>query len=205
MRVNANPMDARVRRSRRDLMDALEALIQEKNFGDITVKDIVERALVSKNTFYNNYPDKEALLDDLFERHGEELRRSVDPESMIKEGKDIRDIYRKCIALIVDYFYDTPSLSRKIIRNDHSKALYWAFERFIRKTTAKTVKLYADIVDIHLDEDVLTCFYAGGFANLVYFLLSSEQEKDRDFMVESLYEITLPSFAFGRKEKKKGE
>ena len=192
-------------KTRYRMAEAIKHLMARMPLDKITVKDIVERALVSKNTFYNNYPDKEALLDDLFERHGEELRRSVDPESMIKEGKDIRDIYRKCIALIVDYFYDTPSLSRKIIRNDHSKALYWAFERFIRKTTAKTVKLYADIVDIHLDEDVLTCFYAGGFANLVYFLLSSEQEKDRDFMVESLYEITLPSFAFGRKEKKKGE
>ena len=63
MRENANVRDVRVQRSRRDLMNALESLLPEKSFDDITVKDITDRALVSKNTFYNNFKDKEELLE----------------------------------------------------------------------------------------------------------------------------------------------
>ena len=43
--------DARVVRTKRDLRNALEELLQEKNFDELSVKDITDKALISKNTF----------------------------------------------------------------------------------------------------------------------------------------------------------
>ena len=54
--------DARVYRTKRDLADALEALLNERNFDDLSVKDITDQALISKNTFDNNFQDKNELL-----------------------------------------------------------------------------------------------------------------------------------------------
>src|SRR6185436_1418544 len=54
--------DARVRRTRDALGDALIALMQEKPFDTITVQDVLDRAHVSRSTFYTHYSDKDDLL-----------------------------------------------------------------------------------------------------------------------------------------------
>ncbi|HSL54379.1 MAG TPA: TetR/AcrR family transcriptional regulator [Pyrinomonadaceae bacterium] len=54
--------DARVRRTRDALGDALIALMQEKPFETITVQDVLDRAKVSRSTFYTHYSDKDDLL-----------------------------------------------------------------------------------------------------------------------------------------------
>ena len=63
--------DARVRRTRDALGDALVALMQEKPFDSITVQDVLDRAHVGRSTFYAHYSDKDDLLmsdaDEFFE------------------------------------------------------------------------------------------------------------------------------------------
>ena len=54
--------DARVRRTRDALGDALIVLMQEKPFDTITVQDVLDRARVSRSTFYSHYSDKDDLL-----------------------------------------------------------------------------------------------------------------------------------------------
>lgn len=56
--------DRRKRRTQRQLAEALFALIQEKDYADLTVQEIAERADVGRATFYMHYRDKDALLDD---------------------------------------------------------------------------------------------------------------------------------------------
>lgn len=64
--------DARVRRTRDALGDALIALMQEKPFDAITVQDVLDRAHVGRSTFYSHYSDKDDLLmsdaDEFYER-----------------------------------------------------------------------------------------------------------------------------------------
>jgi AcrR family transcriptional regulator len=59
--------DLRVRRTRKMLQDALIALTVEKGFAAVTVRDITERAMVNRSTFYRHYLDKYGLLEQLIE------------------------------------------------------------------------------------------------------------------------------------------
>ena len=47
--------DARILRSKRDLSEALVSLLEEKPYNSISVKDICEKAMISKLCFYNNF------------------------------------------------------------------------------------------------------------------------------------------------------
>lgn len=78
--------DARVRRTRDALGDALVALMQEKPFDSITVQDVLDRAHVGRSTFYSHFSDKDDLLmsdaEEFYERvamglsaHGEKSDR----------------------------------------------------------------------------------------------------------------------------------
>ncbi len=55
-------MDPRVRRTRQLLHDALERLLETRDFEAISIQDITEAATLNRATFYDHYPDKAALL-----------------------------------------------------------------------------------------------------------------------------------------------
>jgi AcrR family transcriptional regulator len=55
-------VDPRIRRTRQLLQQALEKLLQTKEFDKISVQDIVDLATVNRATFYDHYNDKSALL-----------------------------------------------------------------------------------------------------------------------------------------------
>ena len=54
--------DRRSQRTRHLLSEALVRLIREKDYGAITVSDIIERANVGRSTFYSHYRNKDDLL-----------------------------------------------------------------------------------------------------------------------------------------------
>ena len=55
--------DPRIRRTRQLLQGALQTLMQNKSFDDISVQDVTDLATVNRATFYDHYTDKFALLD----------------------------------------------------------------------------------------------------------------------------------------------
>jgi AcrR family transcriptional regulator len=59
------PGDARQIRSRKALEGALLALLEEKPFDQITIREISARAGTGYATFFRHYPTKEALLSDV--------------------------------------------------------------------------------------------------------------------------------------------
>jgi AcrR family transcriptional regulator len=72
--------DRRVLRTRNTLGDALVSLIHEKNFDDITVQEVLDRAGVGRATFYTHYRDKDDLflsdVEDFFELCATLLKRN---------------------------------------------------------------------------------------------------------------------------------
>jgi AcrR family transcriptional regulator len=86
-RKHSPPIDARSRKSRDALGDALVALMQEKQFEDITVQNVLDRAGVSRSTFYHHFKDKDDLFDsdagEFFEQVGNRLTLQGDPTDRV--------------------------------------------------------------------------------------------------------------------------
>lgn len=55
-------VDPRIRRTRQLLQQALEKLLEIKDFDQISIQDIAAEATVNRATFYDHYNDKSALL-----------------------------------------------------------------------------------------------------------------------------------------------
>ncbi|MDB6146752.1 MAG: transcriptional regulator, TetR family [Spartobacteria bacterium] len=77
-----NKTDPRIRRTRDRLGDALVELLVQKPFDDITVQEVLDRAKVSRSTFYSHYRDKNDLflsdVDEFFEGMATALSRFGD-------------------------------------------------------------------------------------------------------------------------------
>src|ERR1044071_10392792 len=103
--VSKKKTDARIRRTRDALGDALVALMQEKPFETITVQDVLDRAHVSRSTFYSHYSDKDDLLmsdaEEFFESismslsaHGDRSDRVFPVQEFFTHLADVQPFYK---------------------------------------------------------------------------------------------------------------
>jgi AcrR family transcriptional regulator len=94
-------MDARVRKTRDRLGDALVELMQEMPFDTIKVQDVLDRAGVGRSTFYVHYRDKDDLLmsdaDEFFELismalsiHGDKSDRVAPVQEFFQHVGEVR-------------------------------------------------------------------------------------------------------------------
>jgi AcrR family transcriptional regulator len=56
-------LDPRVKRTRNLILQSFESLLAEKNFGNISVQDVTDKAQINRATFYAHFQDKYTLLD----------------------------------------------------------------------------------------------------------------------------------------------
>lgn len=57
-------LDPRVIRTRGLILQSFESLLAEKNFANISVQDVTDKAQINRATFYSHFQDKYALLDE---------------------------------------------------------------------------------------------------------------------------------------------
>ncbi len=191
MTTNTIKEDARIVRTKRDLANALEDLLKEKSIDEISIKDITDKALISKNTFYNNFNDKNELLVFLFERY---------EQSLLKEIKPILDktfyatrifSFKKVVEVIVHFFYTTTLPIKEIIKHDSSRVLFYTLDVFIQDIFKRLEKNYEKFLTKKVNSELTAPFYAGAFASTIYFsyvncLAMSEKEVARDLIRLSL-------------------
>src|SRR5262249_52476957 len=76
--------DLRIRRTRKLLQQAFIDLTVEKGFAALTVRDITQRAMVNRSTFYRHFQDKY----DLLEHHMQELYALTEDQADAAEARE---------------------------------------------------------------------------------------------------------------------
>ncbi len=184
--------DARIVRTKRDLANALEELLMEKGIDQISVKDITDKALISKNTFYNNFNDKNELLIFLFERY---------EAALIKEIKPILDkafyatrifSFKKAVESIVHFFYTTSLPIKEIIKHDSSKVLFYTLDVFIQDVFKRLEKNYEKFLTKKVNSVITSHFYAGAFASTIYFAYTNDLNISEKEIARDLVRLSLP-------------
>ena len=87
--------DLRVRKTKEAIRRSFEDMICEMDYEKITVKELTDRAMINRKTFYLHYE----TLDDLLEELQQEIVDSFTSQNI--SFKSMSDIKR-----IVRYFYD---------------------------------------------------------------------------------------------------
>lgn len=184
--------DARIVRTKRDLANALEELLKEKSIDEISIKDITDRALISKNTFYNNFNDKNELLVFLFERY---------EGALLKEIKPILDkvfyatrifSFKKAVETIVHFFYTTNLPIKEIVKHDSSKVLFYTLDVFIQDVFKRLEKNYEKFLTKKVNSQITAPFYAGAFASTIYFAYVNDLSMDEKEISRDLVRLSLP-------------
>ena len=74
--------------TRRAIKEAFTSLLEERPLNDITVKDIVERCGINRNSFYYHYQDLPALIEEIIKEDAESIIQAYPSVFSIVEGFD---------------------------------------------------------------------------------------------------------------------
>lgn len=105
-----NFTDLRILKTQERLQNALLELLETKELKEITVKEICDKAGISRNAFYQHYGYKEDLYDQMVARATEGIRDSLMP--IIRDASAVND---KTIASYAKHIVEGVSEVRELI------------------------------------------------------------------------------------------
>ena len=100
--MGIEPVDRRVRKTRRQLRECLITLLKEKKVQDITVRELTDMADLNRGTFYLNYKD----VFDLLEKTEAELQEDFNQLVCKHDAVDLKQrpsvIFNEIYSLVYD-------------------------------------------------------------------------------------------------------
>ena len=88
--------DRRVRKTQKAIFDALAELLTKKELEKITVKEVIEKADVSRVTFYNHYLD----IFDLHEKYEESIMLEIASLVLELDTVSYKDFFTRLISYV---------------------------------------------------------------------------------------------------------
>lgn len=103
------PVQARSRQTVARILDAAAAIADEQGVDAATTRTIADRAGVSYPSLYRFFADRDAILDELMERHCAEIDARCVAAEQTWEIASIADLLNNELDLHVDYYRKHPS------------------------------------------------------------------------------------------------
>lgn len=170
------PYPSREEITRDRLMDACILAIGQHGLSKLKIKHIVEISGVSRQTLYNYYKNREALIQEAFLREGIKLSEMVIQE--IRRYTDLEDKFVKGWLFVYENLPQNPILNLLV---DPESALYsivglshYPFEYFGRLCFSEIFEEHPELLDDAADIGELWS------RNLMSFLLMKDDERSLD-------------------------
>ncbi len=195
--MSKKPCDLRVIKTRQAIRGAFLKLLKLKPYSKISIQDISETAVISRNTFYLHYMDKAALVEELFE---ESLNRIVSclhkysiPQILEDNNKQEAFCYE-----FVNAIYEEKEIASLIINVNEIISLQ---ERIVSYYRTIVIRSFGDEKvwpSSYLEVD----FFCRGIVNLIFYVLSTENkfsQNDAYQAVCMIYHTLFPPLITGVK------
>ena len=139
--------DRRMRRTQKMLKDSLIELMTERDFKNISVKDITERADLNRGTFYNHYTDTYDLLQKMESDVLADFQDMIDNFLCSSKNGSLMPI----LLPVIQYIEENVKIARILFENSASSDFAYRFHQLISDNgTAIFKKQYPGIDDVSL-------------------------------------------------------
>ncbi len=143
--------DRRIRRTQKLLKDSLIELMQEKEFKNISVKDITDRADLNRGTFYLHYSDTYHLLQQMQEDVLNDFQDMINCYGHAFKGGTLLPVLNP----VIDYIVDNSAVCMIMFENSASNDFLNKFHHLIHENGRLIIReMYPDA-----DETISVCFF----------------------------------------------
>ena len=158
-----NPEDRRARRSRKLLKESLLELMKEKNFAEISVRDVTDAADMNRGTFYLHYSGTAELLQSLEEDLLSEIQALVDEH--IQETVAVGSV-APVFEPVLDFVIEHRETCAVLFTSSEASGFFQSLQQLVHKNGAPLVRTWFQDADRRLT-DYLLNFLAWGFIGLL--------------------------------------
>lgn len=185
-------IDLRVVKTRSNIKQAFIRLLEEKDFHDITIQNILDLALINRSTFYNHYLDKYDLAEKLIFEVKEHISSCVDERFDPSHTPDPLP----SICNIYHYLFE---YKRMILALYHIKTdtlhLYDDLNDFLKE------KCLSYLLNTHPTHDLrqldyYSALYAGVVLSSINWLLSYGEPSDIDHILDKTQSFLMKQTLF---------
>ncbi|GGC78672.1 TetR family transcriptional regulator [Thalassobacillus devorans] len=174
--------DKRVRRTKKALQNSLLTLMEEKDFHDITITDIVTKADYNRGTFYKHYQYKEDLLDEIIENVMTGLK-----ESYREPSNDKKTTLSSSAIKIFDHVEQNAKFYQIVIRSNALPNFQEKFIRALKELASEDLIALQPTPDIDPDLHASYQFYA--IFGMIIEWVNSGLKHSPSYMAEQLLTI----------------
>ena len=114
--------------TKKAILDSFVELISERPFDKITVKDIVTRCGVNRNTFYYYFEDVYALVDELFQ---------VETQNILGSNADY-ETWQEAFLKGIDFVHN----NRRAIYHLYNSISHEQVETYLNKVTYNNILIF---------------------------------------------------------------
>lgn len=168
-------------RTRKNITTALIELMRTRDFEDISVKDICERAMVTRATFYKYYEDKYHLVRSFVEDCKTNI---IDAHLKNFEYKSPKELYIKIAELCLDFFTKNEEDFCMFINHSFNFRLTNLLIDTVNSYVEEFMRMQGSQEDYQTPISVLSHFLTGGLVQLVIYFVQNKGKYTKEQVLE---------------------
>ncbi len=183
--------DLRILKTQERLQNALLDLLRTKELKAITVKEICDKAGISRNAFYQHYGYKEDLYDQMVARATERIRDSLNP--IIPDASHLRqDAVASYAKHIIDGISEVRELIYVMLKGDDGKFLRQLTDLMFGQNLTNAISFFdvEDSKELRLYYEFLS---AGMAAFIIKWILEGDLVEDKAVVLLTEVLLQVPS------------
>ena len=176
-------------RSKRLIRQAFAELMQEKQSIDkITVKEIIDRADISKSTFYSHYSDKYELFMELINTLKLSLFNSLNTNI---NNVNTREYFIELISILLNHIDDKKNIYYSILINNRNSIITDIILDVVSKDINSRIT-NDKISTNNIPTEIVSKFYLGAVISIGIEYLESKNKYSKEDMIKYIDKL-IPS------------
>lgn len=185
-------MDRRIQKTQDAIIEAFVELMAEKNFEQITINEIADRANVNRGTIYLHYVDKYDLLHQCIETHLNQLFTNCLPDGDIANLSSKTAMLRTFEYLEQHAFFYSTMLTNKGVPAFRNRLLTMAIQSLDKQIDMSGINR-------DMNKEILVQFLASAAVGVLEWWIAHSMPYPATDMVEHLW-LLLERFQMVNKE-----
>ena len=182
--MEKKPLDLRIQKTYKALIDALGKLLQEKRFENITVNEICDLAMVRRATFYKHFGDKYELFTFMIQNIQEEFWGQVPEISSITGSIEPYVIIMRNTLNFMDE-------NEALVRSATESSVYPILQNIVSEQIIRDVKnrFHADEKDgrkFMLSPDLMAQAYTGALMNIARWWIRHKDHASKEEIISQI-------------------
>lgn len=186
MSIKNDYIDKRIVKSKKAMKDALLSLMQEKDFKEISISDIVRLADLNRGTFYKHYQFKEDLLSEIIDEVITDLVDSFRDPYKNKEVLEVDKLTTSAIK-VFDHVSKYSNFYALIVQTNALAGFQQKFCNVLKELTLNDIT--DSLPTVKINRELHASYQAYAILGLIIEWVNGGYKYSSNYMAEQLLEI----------------